>query len=412
MFSQNTWSVLSYELSRNIQRRGYLFTTFGLPILGLAVFFFLLQSGNADPTTQLQDLDFDLGGITTAGYVDESGFFKEPGELAADVMRPFESVEAAVAALEAAEIDVYYVIPADYLTTGDIELYAPNFSIGVLTSGPLRQMFYSRLQEEGLAMSRLQLLANPANLRTTTLDREGDETVVENTEEENNALVNIFAFLMMFAIFGTNGYLMQTVIEEKENRLVEILLSSVRPVQLLVGKILAMGTLGLLQLGVYVTAIIIAINMAGSENTLGSLSIEPTMFALAVVFFVLGYLLYAAIFGSIGALATTIQEGSGFVSIFAILAILPWLLSTAIVEAPNGGLAVVLSYFPLTAPIGMLMRGLVADISIVEYAISISLLIASVGGMMWVAGRLFRVQSLLAGKMPKIREIPKLVFGG
>src|SRR3990172_3539554 len=122
--SHNIWSVFSYELRRNFRRRGFLFTTFGIPLIG-----FLIITGiqifSGSSANEAAKLEFDLGGIKAAGYVDLSGEFPQPGQYVEGVMTRYDTREAAQAALDAGEIEVYYVIAGDYLETGDVMLVVP-----------------------------------------------------------------------------------------------------------------------------------------------------------------------------------------------------------------------------------------------------------------------------------------------
>ncbi|MFW5709284.1 MAG: ABC transporter permease [Chloroflexota bacterium] len=413
MFSNNTWSVFRYELVRNFKRKGFLFTTFGIPALGVAVFLViqLIVSGGGDGTAAVEDLQFEFESISRAGYVDRSGLFDEPGSLAQDVLIPYQSEDKARRALEDEKIDVYYVIPADFAENGDITLYAPSFSFGYFTEAPISQLFFSRLLEQGVSRELVARLSSPANISTFEIAPAAAED--GELETDPSSVVNLFAILLVLSLFSTNGYLMQSVIEEKESRLIEILISAVRPIQLLAGKIFALGVLGLFQVSVYVVTILVVSSVTTDTGSFfDNLEISPGLLLIALVYFILGYLLFAAAFGAIGAISTSITEGPNIATIFIIPAMLPWILSLQFIEDPNGPVPTILSYFPLTSPMAVVMRAAATDVPILDYVISIGVLLLSIAGMLWIAGRLFRVQTLLAGKMPRIRELPKLIFGG
>jgi len=407
----NLISIFTYELNRNIRRRAFLFSTFGLPLIA-AVFIFGIQAftGNDSANPQDQFLQFDTEGISVAGYVDFSGEFADPGELAAEIAIPYADEAAVQAALDAGEITVYYVIPQDFLETGEVTMYAPRFNIGTLTSAPVEQLFYSQFVNElsDVDITVLQRLVQPVQVEAFDLT-ETDEAAED--VDQDSTVAQVFAIMFFLAIFGANGYLMQSVIEEKETRLVEILISSVRPLQLLGGKILAMGVLGLIQLVAYLGTFFIVSNIATGSNPLEGVTIEPTLLFWAFVYFVLGYLLFAAAFGAIGAISTSLSEGPSISVVVVLPAILPWILAPVIVEDPNGTAATLMSLIPMMSPLGMIVRLTVTDIPIVEIALSISILIVSIIGMMWFAGRLFRVNTLLSGKVPGLRDIPQLLRG-
>ncbi|MCL4256605.1 MAG: ABC transporter permease, partial [Anaerolineae bacterium] len=242
------------------------------------------------------------------------------------------------------------------------------------------------------------------------LQTEADARVVN--EEDNNSAVTIFAIIFVLALFGTNGYLMQTVIEEKETRLIEILLSSLTPLALLTGKILALGVLGLLQLVIYVGVLLIGMQLFGGDlSFLSAINLSAGTIIILVIYFVLGYLFFAAAFGAVGAISTSITEGPALATVFILPAMLPFLISSTFAQDPNGGVAVFMSLFPITSPMAMVMRTSVTDVPVGELILSIGILTVTVVGMLWFAARLFRQHTLLAGAGFKLRDIPRLVFG-
>ncbi|MDZ4670233.1 MAG: ABC transporter permease [Phototrophicales bacterium] len=404
------WSVFKYEIIRTLRKKGFLFSLFGLPILGLILVAVLRGSlGNADPTQQLLELAFDTSNVGKSGYIDYSGLFPQVGTLASDVMIRYEDEASARVALDADEIDAYYIIPTDYAETGNIQSVLPSFSLSSFTSTPMRMLFFSQIGEN-VSQENLTLLAVAPNFQVTQLQNETDAKVVN--EDNNNTAVNIFAILFVFALFGTNGYLMQTVIEEKETRLIEILLSSLTPFSLLTGKILALGVLGLFQLVVYIATMLIGVVLFGGDLAfMSALNLSVGTIAILVIYFLLGYLFFAAMFGAVGALSTSITEGPALATVFILPAMIPLILSSIFAQEPNGSLATFLSLFPLTSPMAMIMRTSITDVPIGELLLSIGILAIAVAGMLWFAARLFREHTLLAGAGFKVRDIPRLVFG-
>lgn len=413
--SSNMLSVFRYELIRNFSRRAFLFTTFGLPVLGVTIFFVLqvvANSGGGEDENTL--LEFELEGIQTAGYVDESGYFGAPGELAADVMVSFETIDSAEDALDAGEIDVYYVIPADFLDAGAITLYSPEFSIARITDGPVRQLFFSQLAEQGLDEDTLVRLLSPTIIESEVLVVEQAEAVDDEAEDNSNreAVVVIFAVILLFSFFSTSTYLMQTVIEEKESYLIEILISSVRPLDLLTGKILALGVLGLFQVFVYVGTFILVASLATDlTGPLANVTLPADLIVVSIIYYILGYLLFAALFGMVGAVSASLTEGPSLSTIFVLPAMLPWIFWAVYTEAPESPIVTILSFIPITSPLGMVMRSAVTSVPLIDYVISIVLLAGTVAFVIWMAGRMFRVQTLLSGKIPKLTQLPSLIFG-
>jgi ABC-2 type transport system permease protein len=419
--------VFWYELRRNIRRKGYLFTTFGVPILALLASLVLpglfaslgaeAPQQNNDPT-QIELPTELMQGIDQAGYIDETGRIGAPqGDLAA-AFRRFDDEAAAQAALDAGTIQTYYVIAADYFETGDVSQILPRLSITQINPDLIEQLLLDTLGE-GVDPQVFTRLGDPATF--TEIDRQRNtEGESESAFDSRFVVVYVFAIILLGSLFTTNGYLLQSVIEEKETRLIEILLASLRPFELLAGKIAAMGILGLLQVIVWTSAFLFFGWLSLSDQMRALLpmltgfvriTIPFNILPILFVYFVLGYLLFAALFGVVGALSNSMREGPQYTVIFVLPAVAPFYFLSIFATTPNSPLAVFLSVFPLTAPISMAMRLAVTDVPLLEVALSVGLLALSVVGVMWLAGRLFRVGTLLAGQMPKLRDIPALLRG-
>ncbi len=425
--SRNIWRVFRYELKRNLQRKGFLFTTFGIPLISFALFYgyqFISQldfggsSGDTETTAEKspQDtlkelaLDFDFRGIQAAGYVDYSGLFSNP-QIPLDGLIPYADETAAQHALDAGTIDVYYVIGQDFLTTGDTLLTIPHLALNKFNPAPVEKLVYNILAGD-VDPALLLRLRFPANIQKINIQREN----VVQSEGASLTIVYVFSITFLLGVFLTNGYLMQSVIEEKESQLIEILIASVRPTQLLAGKVLALGLLGLLQIVIWIGAIILFVRLAAGSTldtlaVIANIHIPYEILPLLLAYFLLGYLFFAAAYGAVGALSSSMREGPAYAVIFTLPAAIPYYFFTLFVGAPDSPLPVALSIFPLTAPLSMTMRMVVFDVPTWEILVSLALLALSAVGMMWVAGRLFRVQTLLSGQVPRLRDIPKLLRG-
>lgn len=414
--TNHIWQVFAYELQRNLRRKGFLFTTFGIPILAYILFFgyqFISSrsTGGEDIATTIAESE-QFQGIEKAGYVDHSGLFTDPGDLRS-VLSPYDNEESAQQAMDAGEIDIYYVFPENYLDTGDVVAYMPRFSIAQATESLVQQLVYAHFARnvDPILMSRL---ISPAAINEVNLQRDATGETTTNFDVDF-PVIYLFVMIMMISQFTTNGYLMQTIIEEKETKLIEILVSALRPTQLLTGKILALGALGLVQIAVWLGAVLLLARIAGDVGTtllfLLNISIPTGTVILFLVYFVLGYLFFAAAYGMVGAISNSMQEGPQFAVVFVLPAVIPLYFMTIFITQPDGTLATALSLFPVTAPLSMIMRLTISTVPAWQVILSIVLLILTNAGMMWLAGRLFRVNTLLSGQTPKLRDIPKLLRG-
>jgi ABC-2 type transport system permease protein len=420
------WQVFRYELVRNFLRKGYLFITFLLPPLLFVGFILLAQliggqvaNNRSDDPTEV-NLPADLSrSIQRAGYIDQTGRFGDPGELSS-ILTQYDDEAAAQAALDAGEIDVYYVIPADYMETGEVQQVMPRLTISMVSGALMQRLILSHLAE-GVDAQVFERLVDPSNVREISVERPtADGEGVEQGFDARIAIVYVFAIILLGSLFLTNGYLLQSVIEEKETRLIEILVSAMRPFDLLAGKILALGVLGLLQIVVWIGMMSFFTWLSAREaitaiapvvSALTSLTIPLDILPLLFIYFVLAYLLFAGLFGIIGALSNSMREGPQYAVVFTLPAVIPFYFISVFAATPNATLPVVLSLIPITAPIAMAQRLAITQVPPIEIAVSLILLALSALGAFWLAGRIFRVSTLLAGQMPKLRDLPKLVRG-
>lgn len=418
--SRVTLQVFLYELRRGLRRRGYLFSAFGIPalvLLGLLIaprLAGVAAQDAAESISRAQERAAQTG--DALGYVDLSGLLEGITPSNPRLTR-FPDDESARMALDAGEIAGYYRIEPDYLATGAVTTVMPTLRLDSIDSVPIRQLMLDALTQ-GLDSDLAARLTRTPAYTAINISLLGAEENGGMDEGSTFIIVYVFALALLIGVFFTNGYLMQTVIEEKETRLIEILLSSVRPSDLLGGKILAMGLLGLLQLVLWVGGILLAIQIAGGGAgqvaflaTISAIRIPAELVPLLAIYFVLAYLLFAALYGIVGALSNSMREGPQYAVIFTIPAAFPLYFISLFATSPDGTLPTVLSLFPLTAPIAMVQRLAISVVPTEQVVLSIALLAASCVGALWLAGRLFRMQTLLAGQTIRLRELPRLLSG-
>jgi ABC-2 type transport system permease protein len=420
--SKHLWQVFRYELRRNIRRRGYLLASFGIPLLAFILTFgyqavtSLTSSTQTPPdAAERQRLEEIFEGIRKAGYVDLSGLFPQLGDELSAKLASYPDEAAAQAALDAGDIDVYYIIAANYLETGDVALVMPHLALNLLNEDPIEQLVFSRLLAESGNPTLVERIRAPLFIQETNIQSSLPEGEVQD-EGTSFGTVYLFAILFLMSIFITNGYLMQSVIEEKETRLIEILVSTVRPTELLAGKILALGLLGLLQVVIWLGSLLLLLRFvvtlpALATTFLADMILPAGVLPIFLIYFVLGYLFFAAAFGAVGALSNSLQEGPQYAVIFTIPAAIPYMLFSMFAASPDGTLPTIMSIVPVMSPLAMVMRVVISTVPAWQLILSIVLLALTVIGMMWLAGRLFRVNTLLAGQFPRLRDLPRLLKG-
>jgi ABC-2 type transport system permease protein len=218
----------------------------------------------------------------------------------------------------------------------------------------------------------------------------------------------VFSILFVITIFTTSGFLLQGVSEEKEGRIIEILLSSISPTQLLAGKILGLGALGLIQVVVWLGAGAALLSAATALFALaGVIKFGLDTILFGVVYFILGYLLFATLMAVAGSMGTTQRESQQIASIFSLAAAIPFMAMSFVFTNPNSTVAVVLSYVPLTSPVMMLMRLGLGDVPPGQIAISLALLVVGIVLSLWAGAKIFRASLLMYGKRPNLKDLAR-----
>jgi ABC-2 type transport system permease protein len=345
------------------------------------------------------------------GYVDQTGVFgsytSQPGVLF--VLYPDE--EQAKDALLAKDIKEYFVIPADYLSNGVITRYTMSREVvpSTKTTGQITDFLLSNLLAGEVSPQVMERVKTPLLLASIRLDETGE--IAPGQDVVSSYVVPIvFATLFIISIMFSSGFLFQSVTEEKENRVIEILLSSVSSGQLMVGKVLGLGTAGLIQVAVWFMTFVIFSRVApGIIPALGALSVPASLIGWGLVYFILGYLLLAALYAGVGSIGATAREGQGWSTIFTLPAICPLWFNYFLINSPEGAVSRALTFFPLTSPVAAMMRLASHAISAWEIALSLIILIGSIVLTMWVAAKVFRAFLLMYGKRPALREIIRYV---
>jgi ABC-2 type transport system permease protein len=403
------WTIVRHEIFVTIRRKGYLFLTFGVPVIAaIAVALFVMSRGDEDESGPQNPLDKLPD--KPIGYVDHSGAFGDPGELAG-VFKPYPDEATARAALERGELDSFFIIADDYMQTGKVTRKASQMGIPRSDSDLFRAFLIFQLLGDKSPHLLLRLYA-PARVIEHQLDTAGVE--LSQTEEDqfgtNFALVYAFAMILLMTTFIPSGYLIRSVVTEKENRTIEVVLSSLRPIQLLAGKVLGQGVMGLLQLVIWLASGWALFNLASGEvSALSGIDLTSGKLLIVLFYFLGSFLLTSCLFAGLGAVSTNMREGPQYASFFTLPMIDPIWLTTIFIESPNGSLAVIMSLIPITAPLTMVQRIAITVVPWWQLGLSLVLLFAGSVFTLWLVAKVFRVNILLSGTMPKPAELFKLL---
>ncbi|MFQ5855756.1 MAG: ABC transporter permease [Anaerolineae bacterium] len=395
-------AVARHELFVNVRRPSYIIVTLAVPAVGLVGILLAVYFGRQIAGTLVSQ--FEAGTSRPIGYVDRSGWLRIEENSSDEAFHAFDSEAEARAALDKGDISSFFVISDDYLETGKAIRYVRGR--GILGFDELdRERIHSFLRDnllENVGDPTLRArLRDPVNL--STVDLAGDEEKALNPLDF--VVPYAFSVLLVISIFTSSGFLLQSVTEEKENRVVEVLLSSLSPMQLMVGKILGLGILGLIQVVVWFGAVWgLGGVAAASFAVLSGFRIPLSVATLSTVYFLLGYLLFAAFMAAAGAASTTLREGQQVAGIVSIVAAVPFMLTSLLFANPDSVVIKILSYFPLTAPIMMMQRLALDEVAPLEIASSIGLLVAGIIVGMWGAAKIFRMGILMYGQRLGVRQ--------
>jgi ABC-2 type transport system permease protein len=411
-----TWLVFRYEFLTTITRKSFILITFGVPLIAIMIFALLslsiFSSSDSFGSNNLESED-KAQALKLEGYLDRSGLLSEiPEDLPAGILVNFEDEESAQAALTTEEISAYYIVPDDYLATGDIYYVYPSVT-------PLSSDGQDWVMRWALLVNMLDgqtQLANkvwhPMNLEVHNLDPTPgfDRYAEEDCSRpgyacESNAIVQTIPLATIILIYvfiaGGASMLLRNVANEKQNRMIEVIRTSISSHQMFTGKIIGLGIASLIPTLVWVGTSFTLLRVGGGTFNLPEEFSLPFGLVLGwLVFFLLGYALYASLMAGVGALAPNLKEANQAIGLIMLPMVIGYMLSILppTIEAPHDGLALGLSLFPLTAPFAMVMRLVVGDVPAWQIILSISLLILSIIFVVRGVARTFRAQSLLSGQ--------------
>ena len=390
-----TYLVMRYEFWRHVRRRSFLFLVIGIPLLLMIIWggVFIFFIGKAQEPI---------------GVVDEANVLLTPAEYRASRLTtsitPFQmypSQDQAHEALDEGDIQAFFVVPPDYLDTGSVTLYEKGEAFEGINQGIRRYLRASLLQAEAPELA--PIFSRGLDVTFVSLSPE--------EEEDDNlflalVLPYLFGIVFIVAVFSSSGWLIQAVVDEKENRTMEVLITSITPEQLMLGKTIGLIGVGLVQIGAWAGLPVIGILIAqASFDTLPPLIPPASTVFIAIAWFLPLYITIAALMGAIGVTVTAVAEGQQMVALISILTSFPLYFMFLVVDNPNSNLSVVLSYIPFSSPMTILARVSVTDVPWLQLLISWIILAATAVFSLFLVSRLLRVGLLRYDERLQWREI-------
>ena len=407
---KKTFIVLKNELLTTIKRKSFILALLLLPLIGLI---FTLVVGNRDQTSGITSL---ISKLTTTeeeklsiGLLDNTQNITEIPDELRDQIKLYITQESANVDLDSGIIKAFYFIPEDYVQKGEIVVYRPDFN--PLSAGNDNYLI------ETLINSAL-LSENPKimNLVNTFPEFKTELLTPEPQRDPEHQLTfflpYIVTFLFYIVILGSSSMMLNSITNEKSNRVIEILLTSITPMQLLSGKIVALGLVGLLQTIVWSGTGLFILRLSGRSFALPQeFQLPTTILIWGIIFFILGYILYASLMAGVGALVSNIKEASQATTILVIPMVIPLVLLAPVIENPNEALAVFLSLFPFTSPVSMMTRLSAGNVPFWQILLAIILLLFSAYWIVRSVSGFFRAQYLLSGKEFKVKYFIDAMLG-
>ena len=392
--------VAKNEIITLLARSSFWIAALGIPLAAALIFAGIgaIQK-NAAATQTVSQMFVGQQDTRPEGYVDLSGILREiPESVPTGTFIAYPDEASARLALESGKIAAFYVVSEDYLQTGKIRYIRPDFS--PLASNDKQASLFTWVVHVNLAGGDWKF-ANLVN-SPLKLDEVSLAAVAPPSDDNPLAYWMPYAITLLFymLIMGSASLLLSNVSKEKENRIIETLLTSVTPRQLLTGKVLGLGIVGLGQTILWLGTSYALLNISGRTLQLPSEIHLPVSFLTwGLVFFLLGYAVYASLMAGLGALAPNLREASQVTFVIMLPLIIPlFFSSTVFMNEPNGPIATALSLFPLSAPVAMMARLSAGGVpwwqpfaAAVLLAATAALIVRGVAGM-------FRAQALLSGQ--------------
>ena len=347
--------------------------------------------------------------LESAGYTDPAGILPGPGLQ--DSPRQYSDLSEGIQALQQGEIDAFFALPADYLESGEVEQYRVSGDgdgglAGRIWGSEVEWAFSDflryELTSEQLENDVLVRVLWPADYQNFEVGDDGAITEAVPLAQDIGELMVplLFAVLLIIAILTGSSALSSSVAEEKETRMVEMLVTSASPLSIMSAKLLALGLAGLIQIAVWITVGAFALPAIFDRiPNGGELTISAGLLVLVVMIFVLGYFLYSTLALLIATLTPSIadaQKATGLLTVFVFMPV--WFLGLFF-NQPDGIFAQILTYFPFTAPTMLMLRlGMGSGMSSGEIAAALGIVAVTALLLLWIAARIFRAGILLSGQ--------------
>ncbi|MEN8145161.1 MAG: ABC transporter permease [Gemmatimonadota bacterium] len=411
--SRRTWAIIRREYLQRVRSRWFIFSTLFVPVLMVAAMLLpavLIESSSDGPGKPIAIID--ESGDNLAPLIMEA---LAADSVAAELLPEYSTIEIRAAASSSDESPYrgYLLVPSGALEARTATLFESE-SLGRRTRSLLQMalagaIIQRRLEDEGTSPELARELMRPASLEVERLDGGSD------TAEQISQVIGFVIAMILYMMFVVYGQMIaRGVLEEKTSDIVEIMVSSVRPREMMLGKILGVGAVGLTQVGIWgaIGAGLFLYSLAGAAPLLAEAGMDLSAFVFpwsllgqGLIYLVLGYLLYASMFASAGAMLSNENDVQQVLLPVTLPIIVPVVIMPVVIERPEETWIAMVSMVPFFSPILMVVRSTVGEVPVWQTLTAMLLLVGSVLLMARVAGRIYRVGILMKGKRPNLPEM-------
>ena len=397
----NLRTVIRFEIIRTLKKKSFWIAALSVPTIlafvGLIIFF-----SNKASDEQAQNLASEK---YTLGVTDDSGIISQPILTAVGASK-FATQAEGEQAVKSGSLDAYFYYPKD-VSKNTVQIYGKQ--VGLFENSRYESLANQLLQQSmqtSATASEQVILKGDVKFDTVTYDSNG------NVDQGMMKLIapGIFLVLFYFMIATFGNQMLTSVTEEKENRVIEMILATIKPTTLLVGKLFSLIALALIQMVVILVPIIIGYFVLRDALTLpnfdlSQIPLDPLAISLGAVIFFVSFLLFAGLLMTIGAAMPTAKEAGSFFGAAMTLLFGPLYAAPLFVTSPDMLIVQILSYFPLTAPIPLLLRNAVGNLSLNEAVIAIIILLITTVITISIGVRIFRFGALEYNRKLSVKEV-------
>lgn len=411
------WLVIKREYITRVKTKGFVFATVGVPLLfaGIMVLSIVMATRQTDRTLKLAIVD-DAGGLGTPVGQNLAREKLDNGKPRFEITKTLDRPQSGSrvreelrAQVNGGQLDGYLVIPKDIAS---VEFHTKNASdfmlYGPVESAVNHAVIARRLSDRGVRLDNVAEVMKGIDLKVIKVTQQGE------AEDKGQTFVTglILGMLLYMTLIMYGVFTMRSVLEEKTTRIVEVLVSAVRPFQLLLGKIIGIAGVGFTQYLIWITTGLLLATYGGAVAasvrpgaSFPHVHVPSSLIIYLAVYFVLGYFLYAALYAAVGAASSNEQDAQQLQMVVTLPLVFGFIMYQAVLRDPNSTMSFVLSEIPFFSPILMVLRMAAQTPPFWQIALSIFILAVTTLGVIYFSSRVYRVGILMYGKRPSVVEI-------